>query len=80
MEKSLQGKPKKKFKPTKGVVGVYVDPDNGKLATKSCPVRRLTYYIAGTEPTEYCTVHLSDKKAKKKEKKKHWFEKWLPWF
>jgi 1A family penicillin-binding protein len=80
MEKSLQGKPKKKFKPTKGVVGVYVDPDNGKLATKSCPVKRLTYYIAGTEPTEYCTDHLSDKKGKKKEKKKHWFEKWFPWF
>ncbi|MFC4184140.1 transglycosylase domain-containing protein [Saccharococcus thermophilus] len=80
MEKSLQGKPKKKFKPTKGVVGVYVDPDNGKLATNSCPVKRLTYYIAGTEPTEYCTDHLSDKKGKKKEKKKHWFEKWFPWF
>jgi penicillin-binding protein 2D len=80
MEKSLQGKPKKKFKPTKGVVGVYVDPDNGKLATKSCPVRRLTYYITGTEPNEYCTDHLPEKKAKKKEKKKHWFEKWFPWF
>lgn len=80
MEKSLQGKPKKKFKPTKGVVGVYVDPDNGKLATNSCPVKRLTYYIAGTEPTEYCTDHLSDKKGKKKEKKKNWFEKWFPWF
>jgi 1A family penicillin-binding protein len=80
MEKSLQGKPKKKFKPTKGVVGVYVDPDNGKLATKSCPVKRLTYYIAGTEPTEYCTDHFPEKKAKKKEKKKHWFEKWFPWF
>ncbi|GMN99753.1 transglycosylase domain-containing protein [Parageobacillus thermoglucosidasius] len=80
MEESLQGKPKKQFKPTKGVVGVYVDPDNGKLATKSCPVKRLTYYIAGTEPTDYCTDHLHHKKSKKKEEKKNWFEKWFPWF
>jgi 1A family penicillin-binding protein len=80
MEKSLQGKPKKKFKPTKGVVGVYVDPDNGKLATKSCPVKRLTYYIAGTEPTDYCTDHLHQKKSKKKEEKKNWLQKLFPWF
>jgi penicillin-binding protein 2D len=82
MEKSLQGKPKKKFKPTKGVVGVYVDPDNGKLATKSCPVKRLTYYIAGTEPADYCTDHLHQKKPKKKEKeeKENWLQKLFPWF
>ncbi|PDM39533.1 monofunctional biosynthetic peptidoglycan transglycosylase [Parageobacillus yumthangensis] len=80
MEKSLQGKPKKKFKPTKGVVGVYVDPDNGKLATKSCPVKRLTYYISGSEPNDYCTDHLHQKKSKKKEKQKNWFEKLFPWF
>jgi penicillin-binding protein 2D len=80
MEESLRGKPKKKFKPTKGVVGVYVDPDNGKLATKSCPVKRLTYYIAGTEPTDYCTDHLHRKKSKDTEEKKKWFEKWFPWF
>lgn len=80
MEESLRGKPKKKWKPTKGVVGVYVDPDNGKLATKSCPVKRLTYYIAGTEPTDYCTDHLHRKKSKDTEEKKNWFEKWFPWF
>ena len=80
MEESLRGKPKKKWKPTKGVVGVYVDPDNGKLATKSCPVKRLTYYIAGTEPTDYCTDHLHRKKSKDMEEKKNWFEKWFPWF
>lgn len=79
MEKSLQGAPKKKFKPTKGVVGVYVNPDNGKLATKSCPVKRLTYYIAGTEPTDYCTDHFR-KKSKDTEEKKNWLEKWFPWF
>jgi 1A family penicillin-binding protein len=82
MEKSLQNEPVKTFKPTKGVVGVYIDPDNGKLATKACPVKRLTYYIAGTEPTEYCTDHLHKKKKKKpqKEENKKWFEKLFDWF
>ncbi|MGG3894092.1 transglycosylase domain-containing protein [Geobacillus stearothermophilus] len=79
MEKSLAGEPKKSFKPTKGVIGVYIDPQNGKLATDSCPVKRKTYYIAGTEPVDYCTDHVKEEK-KKKEDGKSWFEKWFPWF
>ncbi|KQB91622.1 Penicillin-binding protein 2D [Geobacillus sp. PA-3] len=79
MEESLAGEPEKSFKPTKGVIGVYVDPQNGKLATDSCPVKRKTYYIAGTEPVDYCTDHW-EKKKKKKEDGKSWWEKWLPWF
>ncbi|MDQ0200910.1 transglycosylase domain-containing protein [Neobacillus ginsengisoli] len=59
MEEALKDKPVKAFKaPKEGVVGVYVDPTNGKLATADCPVRRFTYFVAGTEPTEYCTDHL----------------------
>jgi penicillin-binding protein 2D len=86
MEEGLKGKPVKSFKPTEGVVGVYINPDNGKLATKSCPVKRLTYYVAGTEPTEYCTEHLDSKKKKKeksnkdKKEKENWFEKLFKWF
>lgn len=80
MEKSLQNEPVKTFKPTKGVVGVYINPDNGKLATKACPVKRLTYYIAGTEPTEYCTDHVQHKKKRHKEENKNWFEKLFRWF
>ncbi|ASS97922.1 MULTISPECIES: transglycosylase domain-containing protein [Geobacillus] len=79
MEQSLAGEPKKSFKPTKGVIGVYIDPQNGKLATDSCPVKRKTYYLIGTEPTDYCTDHL-EKKKKKQEDGKSWFEKWFPWF
>lgn len=79
MEQSLAGEPKKSFKPTKGVIGVYIDPQNGKLATDSCPVKRKTYYLIGTEPTDYCTDHL-EKKKKKKEDNQSWFEKWFPWF
>ncbi|WP_031406588.1 transglycosylase domain-containing protein [Geobacillus vulcani] len=79
MEQSLADEPKRPFKPTKGVIGVYIDPQNGKLATDACPVKRKTYYLIGTEPTDYCTDHL-EKKKKKKEDGKSWFEKWFPWF
>ncbi|WHY77496.1 PBP1A family penicillin-binding protein [Neobacillus sp. WH10] len=84
MEEALQGKPVKAFKPPKeGVVGVYVNPANGKLATKDCPVRRYTYFVAGTEPTEYCTDHLknSDESPTKKRdhKKVPWYKKIMPW-
>ncbi|WP_456279544.1 transglycosylase domain-containing protein [Bacillus sp. AK128] len=58
MEEALQDEPVHAFKPTSGVVGVYVNPDNGMLATETCPVVRLTYYVKGTEPTEYCQDHL----------------------
>ncbi|QCJ45381.1 PBP1A family penicillin-binding protein [Bacillus sp. S3] len=84
MEEALEGKPVKAFKPPKdGVIGVYVNPVNGKLATKDCPVRRFTYFVAGTEPAEYCTDHLhhSDKAPAKKhgQKKVPWYKKIMPW-
>lgn len=57
MEKALEGKPKNSFKPPKGVVKVAVDPETGKLATNACPNARTTYYVSGTEPTDYCDKH-----------------------
>jgi 1A family penicillin-binding protein len=84
MEKALKGKPVKKFKPpSEGVVGVYVNPANGKLATSDCPVKRMTYYVAGTEPTQYCTEHLRHGQAQpaapQTEQKKPWYKRILPW-
>jgi 1A family penicillin-binding protein len=58
MEEALKDEPVHAFKPPSGVVGVYVNPDNGHLASESCPVVRLTYYVKGTEPTDYCQDHL----------------------
>ncbi|MEH7443330.1 PBP1A family penicillin-binding protein [Bacillus sp. JJ1122] len=80
MEKSLDNEPAKKFKAAKGTVAVYVDPANGKLAADGCPVKRLTYFQAGTEPTEYCTDHLDDikpkeEKTEKKKEKKPWYKR-----
>ncbi|MDR7239310.1 transglycosylase domain-containing protein [Neobacillus drentensis] len=85
MEEALKGKPVKAFKvPKEGVKGVYVNPENGKLATKDCPVRRFTYFVAGTEPTEYCTEHLKNHGAtpgdhKNMNKKVPWYKKIMPW-
>jgi 1A family penicillin-binding protein len=58
MEEALKDEPVHAFKPPSGVIGVYVNPDNGMLATETCPIVRLTYYVKGTEPTEYCQDHL----------------------
>lgn len=83
MEESLKGEPAQTFKPTKGVVGVPIHPETGLLATKDCPVSRYTYFIKGTEPTEYCTK--PDKPIKEHRKKdeakqdKPWYKKWFKW-
>ncbi|MCC3356281.1 transglycosylase domain-containing protein [Bacillus sp. REN16] len=85
MEEAHQDSAPKPFKPTEGVVGVYVNPDTGLLPTKDCPVSRLTYYKAGTEPTEYCSKNVEDvkkDKSKKDEEKeqKGFFKKMFDWF
>ncbi|WP_262421997.1 transglycosylase domain-containing protein [Bacillus aquiflavi] len=81
MEEVHKNKPIKAFKPPKGTVGVYIDPHNGKLATKGCPVKRLTYYATGTEPTEYCTEHISEPLKERENKiEKPKMEKKTPWY
>lgn len=66
MEQALKDEPIKKFKAPKGVVSVNVDPENGLLATKDCPVKRKTYFAEGTEPTEFCTEHIEEHDSSKK--------------
>ncbi|PGT89604.1 transglycosylase domain-containing protein [Bacillus sp. AFS040349] len=86
MEEALDKQSVKAFRPPDGVVGVYINPASGKLATKDCPVRRLTYFIAGTEPTQYCEEHIDelnglDKEQKPEEQKKEgWFDKYFKWW
>lgn len=84
MEESLKGKPVKAFTPPKeGVIGVYVNPENGKLASKDCPIRRFTYFVSGTEPTEYCTDHLEHKDDtptnKNQDTKDPWYKRIFKW-
>ena len=83
MERALEGEDEKEheFSPPAKVVAIPVDPVNGKIATNSCPVFRLTYFVRGTEPTEYCTDHLHDPHVEpapsKKEKKKRWWQRFF---
>ncbi|MGG3799906.1 transglycosylase domain-containing protein [Metabacillus fastidiosus] len=84
MEEALKNKAVKKFKPSNGVIGVYINPESGKIATEDCPTERLTYYIAGTEPVQYCTAHIGEQKDDKQENsqgdtKKTWYEKIFKW-
>lgn len=89
MEDALKDEPVREFKPTKGTVGVKIDPASGKLATADCPQARLTYFIKGTEPKEHCAMHLPDSDDKHKEKKPKdteekkeklpWYKRFLDW-
>jgi penicillin-binding protein 1B len=45
------------FEPPPGVVQAVIDPQSGQLATPSCPQTESEYFIAGTEPTQYCQLH-----------------------
>ena len=45
MEEALKNEPASPFKPTKGVVGVHIDPENGLLATDDCPKSRYTFSL-----------------------------------
>ncbi|MCM3718452.1 transglycosylase domain-containing protein [Fictibacillus phosphorivorans] len=83
MEGALKNKQILSFKQPEGVTAVTINPQNGKLATESCPVTRISYYEKGTEPTEFCDEHGVSKEIKdkleKKEKKKGFFKRIFSW-
>ncbi|WP_268928817.1 transglycosylase domain-containing protein [Microaerobacter geothermalis] len=60
MADALAGQPPEIFPVPSGVTSAYVNPDDGLLATESCPKQVLMYFLPGTEPTEYCKLHLKD--------------------
>jgi penicillin-binding protein 1B len=45
------------FDPPAGIMQEAVDPQSGELATPSCPQVANEYFIAGSEPTQYCQLH-----------------------
>ncbi len=84
MEQALANEPKANFKKAKGTVAVYINPENGKIASENCPVKRLTYFKEGTEPQEYCTDHLDHgeepqqpkpEQPEKPDAKKPWYKR-----
>ncbi|WP_053218057.1 transglycosylase domain-containing protein [Virgibacillus senegalensis] len=88
MEKAHAGLPFHTFRVPDGVVGAYVDPVSGELATPYCKQHRLMYFSEGSEPTSYCSLHLDTEKELEKDEQseredgeqesgwKRWF-KWL---
>ncbi|RUL53128.1 transglycosylase domain-containing protein [Lysinibacillus antri] len=55
MEAINKGKPNENFKPPKGVEGVVIDIETGKLATDSCPKQRFLYVKKEDVPEEKCS-------------------------
>jgi penicillin-binding protein 1B len=45
------------FEPPAGIMEASIDPQSGQLATPSCPEVANEYFIAGSEPTQYCQLH-----------------------
>ncbi|SET22882.1 penicillin-binding protein, 1A family [Salinibacillus kushneri] len=78
MEAVHQDLPERKFKPPEGVTAVAMDPHTGKLAHSGCEDQRVTYFIKGTEPQSYCTLHVpnpeksEEDKQRKKDGKSIW--------
>jgi len=60
LEGALEDQMPALFPVPEGLVSVYINPDNGKLATDHCPVKKLLYFKSGTEPKEYCMEHLPE--------------------
>jgi penicillin-binding protein 2D len=60
MEEALYDQPPALFDIPEGLRGAYINPESGKLATEHCPVKRLLYFKEGTEPTEYCPLHVPE--------------------
>ncbi|OPY89675.1 MAG: Penicillin-binding protein 2D [Syntrophus sp. PtaU1.Bin208] len=57
MRSALAAKPVLDFPKPETVVSVSIDPATGRLETPNCPEKREEFYLAGTEPTEYCSQH-----------------------
>lgn len=45
------------FEPPQGMIQEVVDAETGQLATPICPKPMTEYFIAGSQPTEYCQEH-----------------------
>ncbi|BBI31068.1 transglycosylase domain-containing protein [Cohnella abietis] len=60
---ALEGSPPLLFPVPEGAVSVNIDPTTGLLASPECPNSVLETFLAGTEPTETCSLHGSEKKG-----------------
>jgi len=61
MRSALASKPALDFPRPDTVLSVSIDPATGYLAAPDCPAKRDEFYVAGTEPTQYCPKHGGDR-------------------
>ncbi|PWK16375.1 transglycosylase domain-containing protein [Tumebacillus permanentifrigoris] len=59
MQAAHAGLPVRDFTPPSNVSELYIDPDSGQLATENCPTQQREYFLAGSEPTQWCEEHPS---------------------
>jgi penicillin-binding protein 1B len=57
MIRALAGRSNVSFEAPEGIVFVDIDRDTGKVALSTCPRVFHESFLAGTEPTESCTLH-----------------------
>jgi len=57
MEEALKGEPIRAFSRPPGLVSMEICADSGTLPNPHCPHHRREWFIAGSEPTETCTMH-----------------------
>lgn len=80
IENAHQHTEEEAFQVPEGVEKAIIDPETGQLATSDCPVRRATYFEAGTAPTEYCTEHLPEDPEQVEVEEKSLFQKLIDMF
>ncbi|WP_273851656.1 transglycosylase domain-containing protein [Guptibacillus spartinae] len=79
IEEALAKEKATDFKKPENVVGIEVDPQTGLIATENCPVKRLTYYIEGTEPSHLCEDHPGTPSSEQAKEKKGFFDRFFHW-
>ena len=60
MRAALKNRPITDFQKPDTVITATIDPSTGYLATPECPDKKDEFFVAGTEPKEYCPKHGGD--------------------
>lgn len=80
-ENALAAVAPREFPVPEGVVTVYVDPATGQLASDDCPDKVRETFLAGTEPTETCTLHGgASESGEEAHRGHHWWYKVRRWW
>lgn len=57
MNKAVAMRPAEDFARPETVVSLLIDPTTGLPSREECPQKQEEFFIAGTEPVEFCTTH-----------------------